>query len=209
MTRNWSDIEWIFETDGSLRDIYIQDVTLTEWEQLVDFLNLNYEIKFGQDEQNQIDKKYVLDYLKDGTGEMEGKILKINSNGIHFHCHFFLHNQIEFDIDPRQVKTTSDFKNIEHFMIAISRELKKQVTLTDENLPEFPLIKIDIENSINKVLTLKEVQELSEKQNSIMTKLTILKVKFMLRFFPRAFERRVLKSANKPYSATQKNKNAW
>ena len=39
MTRIWDDIKWIFELDGSLRDIYVQDVTLSDWETLIDFLN--------------------------------------------------------------------------------------------------------------------------------------------------------------------------
>ena len=60
MTRNWNDIKWIFEPDGSLRDIYVQDVTLSDWEELIDFLNLNYDIKFGEDEQNQIEKEQIV-----------------------------------------------------------------------------------------------------------------------------------------------------
>jgi hypothetical protein len=32
MNREWNDIKWIFEHDGSLRDIYIQDVSLSDWD---------------------------------------------------------------------------------------------------------------------------------------------------------------------------------
>ncbi len=53
-----SSIQWIFEPDGSLRDIYVQDVTLLDWEKLIDFFNLNYELKFGENDINQIDKEY-------------------------------------------------------------------------------------------------------------------------------------------------------
>ncbi|MBC7382103.1 MAG: hypothetical protein H7296_03805, partial [Bacteroidia bacterium] len=159
MTRNWNDIKWIFEPDGSLRDIYVQDVTIFDWEKLIDFLNSNYKIKFGEEENKQIDKEYAIKYLKDETGEMESKALKIDFNEINFHCYFFLPDQIEFDIDPKKIKTINDFESIEKFMVSISKTLKNQVSLTEENSPEFPLFKIDFEKDLNIVLTEREVEE--------------------------------------------------
>ena len=209
MTRNWNDIKWIFEPDGSLRDIYVQDVTLSDWEKLIDFLNLNYNIIFGEDEKNQIDKDYVIKYLKDETGEMESKSLKIDFNGVNFYCYFFLPDQIEFDIDPREIKTVTDFESIEKFMISISKTLKNQVTLTGENSPELPLFKIDFEKDLNIVLTEKEATELSNRQNSVLAELSAIKTKFMMRFFPKTLENKIFKSANEPYRPTGKDKNVW
>ena len=209
MTRDWNDIEWIFKLDGSLRDIYVQDVTLSDWEKLIDLLNLNYDIKFGEDEKKQIDKEYVTEYLKDETGEMESKSLKIDFNGVNFHCYFFLPDQIEFDIDPREIKTIKDFESIEKFMASVSKALKNQVTLTGENSPEFPLFKIDVEKDVNIVLTEKEATEISSRQNSALTGLSALKTRFMMRFFPQIFENKILKSANEQYRPTGKDKNVW
>lgn len=209
MTQDWNDIKWIFEPDGSLRDIYVQDVTISDWENLIDFLNLNYDIKFGEDEKNQIDKEYVIKYLKDETGEMESKSLKIDLNGVNFHCYFFLPDQIEFDIDPKEIKTINDFESIEKFMVSISKTLKNQVTLTGENSPEFPLFKIDVEKDVNIVLTEKEARELSSNQNSALTELSAMKTRFMMRFFPKTFENKILKSANEQYRPTGKDKNVW
>lgn len=209
MTRNWNDIKWIFEPDGSLRDIYVQDVTLSDWEKLIDFLNLNYDLKFGENEKNQIDKDYVIKFLKDETGEMESKSLKIDFNGVNFHCYFFLPDQIEFDIDPREIRTVTDFESIEKFMISISKMLKNQVTLTGENSPEFPLFKIDFEKDLNIVLTEKEATELSNRQNSVLAELSDIKTKFMMRLFPKTLENKILKGANEPYRPTGKDKNVW
>lgn len=209
MTRNWNDIAWIFKPDGTLRDIYVQDVTLADWEKLIDFLNLNYDIRYGEEEKKQIDKEYVLRFLKDETGELEIKVLKIGFKGVNIHCYFFLPDQIEFDVDPLEIKTINDFESIETFMISISKTLKNQVTLTEENSPEFPLIKIDFENNVNIVLTEKEATELSSKQNAIVTKLSSFKMRFMMRFFPKKFENKILKRANDPYRPTGKDKNVW
>ena len=209
MKRNWDDIKWIFEPDGTLRDIYVQDVTLSDWEKLIDFLNLTYEIKFGEEESKQIDKEYVIKYLRDETGEMENKSLKIEFNGIHFHSYFLLAEQIEFDIDPKEINSIKDFESIEKFMESISRTLKNQVSLTGENSPEFPLIKIDTESGVNKVLGEKEAEELSLKHHSLLFSLKSLATKLRLRFFPKTLVRKIIKSANKPYGPTGKDKNVW
>jgi len=209
MARNWNDINWIFEPDGSLRDIYVQDVTLSDWEILIDFLNLNYDIKFGEDENKQIDKDYIVKYLKDEAGDIKNIVLKIDYNGINIHCYFFLQDQIEFDINPKEVKTIKDFESIERFMVSISKILKNQVTLTNENSPEFPLFKIDFDKDINKVLTKEEAEKLTSNYNSTLTELSLIKTKLMMRFFPKTFENKILKSANEPYRPTGKDKNLW
>ena len=209
MTKNWNDIKWIFEPDGLLRDIYVQEVTLLDWEKLIDFINLNYNLKFGEAESSQIDKDYVIRYLKDDTGEIESKVLRIYRNGVTINCHFFLSDQIEFDVDPKEIKSLQDFENIENFMISLSKTLHNQVTLTGENWPTFPLVKIDCDKEINKALTEKEANNLSENQNSILKQLSLLKTDFKMRFFPKAFGKQILKSANKEYVSTKKNKNVW
>ncbi len=210
MTQNWDNIKWIFEPDGwLLRDIYIQDVSLTDWKQLIDFLNCTYNLKFGEEDLIQIDKEYVINYLTDNTGEIESKTLRIDLDGIDVHCYFFLQDEIEFDIVPKDIKSFSDFGKLEEFMTAISKVLKKQITLTGENDPKFPLIKIDYEKEIYKILTKQEAKELLERQNSILTRLTYLKTNFMQRFLPTRFEKKLLKSASEVHKSTNKNKNVW
>jgi len=207
MIRKWNDIQWIFEPDGSLRDIYVQDISLREWEKLINHLNLNFNLTYS--DQGKIDRKYVLEYLQDKSGEMETKSLTIHLGQIKVNCHFFLSEQIEFDIDPKEVNSLSDFEQIERFMTSISETLKEQVTLTAENSPEFPLFKIDTKNGINKILTKNEAQKLSGGISSNTNQLTILKLKFKMKFFPKQFEKSLLDTANEEYRPTKKEKNVW
>lgn len=207
MTRKWNDIQWIFETDGSLRDIYVQDISIREWEKLIDHLNANFNLTYS--EQDKIDKKYALDYLQDTSGEMESKSLTIQLGEINVNCYFFLSEQIEFDIDPREVNSLNDFELIEKFMTSISDTLQEQITLTAENNPEFPLFKIDTKNGINKILTEKEANELTGKKKSISSQLSILRTRLNMKFFPKLFEKRLLESANEEYKPTKKEKNVW
>jgi hypothetical protein len=207
MIRKWNDIQWIFETDGSLRDIYVQDISLQEWERLIDYLNANFNLTYSNTD--KIDKEYVLEYLRDTSGEMESKSLTIHLGQIKVNCYFFLSAQIEFDIDPKEVNSVSDFEQIENFMTSISETLQEQVTLTSENSPEFPLFKIDSKKGINKILTEKEARELSGTNNFLLNQFTILETRIKMKFFPKQFEKRLYGSANEEYRPTRKENNVW
>ena len=73
MKRNWEDIKWIFQPDGGLRDIYVQEVLLSDWIKLIDFLNENHSLKFTNSKKilDKIDREYVLKYLQNKSGELE------------------------------------------------------------------------------------------------------------------------------------------
>ena len=211
--RNWEDIKWIFEPDGSLRDIYVQEVSISDWEKLIDFLNENYPLKYGiageERSISQIEKQDIVRYLSDETGEMYCRSTTIDLGGVHANCHFFLSEQIEFDIDPKEINSVGDFEKVLKFMQSISWTLKQQVTLTDENTPEFPLIKVDEVRNISKVLTQKEAQELRGNSNPLKNRLIALKTNLKIKFFPQKFKEQILRSANEPYKATRRNKNIW
>jgi predicted lipase len=98
---------------------------------------------------------------------------------------------------------------IEDFMTSISETLQEQVTLTEENHPEFPLFKVDTKNRINKILTEKEADELTGTKNSISRQLSILRTKLGMTLFPKQFKKRLLESANQVYKPTKKEKSVW
>ena len=39
MNYNWKNINWIFKSDGTLRDIYVQNTSIKDWGKLIDLLN--------------------------------------------------------------------------------------------------------------------------------------------------------------------------
>ncbi|AKQ45939.1 hypothetical protein TH63_10245 [Rufibacter radiotolerans] len=213
MKRDWEDIKWIFEPSGSLRDIYVQDVSLADWEKVVDLLNENYPLKYGiageEKSFSQIDKQDIISYLTDETGEMYCRSVTIDLGGVHANCHFFLSEQIEFDINPKGVTSFEDFEKVVKFMQSISWTLEQQVTLTDENTPEFPLIKVDLKRNIHKVLTLKEALDLRSNRNSLIAKIAVLKVSLEMKLFPKEFKDQILESASETYKPVKKSKNIW
>jgi hypothetical protein len=207
MKRTWENIKWIFEPDGSLRDIYVQDVSIREWEILIDHLNTNFTLTYSGE--NKINKKYALEYLLDTSREMESKSLTIHLGQLNINCHFFLVEEIEFDIDPKDVNSIREFEILENFMSSISEALQVQVTLTSENSPEFPLFKVDIRNKINKYLTENEAKEIIGPKNTISNQLSILRTKLEKTVFPNRFKNKLLESGTQLHKPTKKEQNLW
>ena len=75
--------------------------------------------------------------------------------------------------------------------------------------PEFPLIKIDPKNGIEKILTEKEAENLWKKSDQNFSGFTKLKSKIIMKYFPKIFEKRIMESAKSEYKSTPKEKNVW
>ena len=210
--RNWNKARWIFESDGALRDIYVQDVNESDWKKLTSFLNTSYELVFGtnkKDSSDKIDFDFVMKMWNDEAGELETKSLIIDLNGIVVKSYFFISEQIEFDIKPSEIKSLSDLNRIINFMTSISKVLKKQVTLSGENQAEFPLIKIDYENGLEKILTKKEMVTISKRAGIYVGWLSRIKERIWPTKLPEDWEYKAMESACKPFEPVSKEKNVW
>jgi hypothetical protein len=211
--QNWDDIKWIFELDGTLRDIYIQEVSIIDWEKLIDLLNKRYSLKYflSDDEnyQTEIDKENVIKSLNDETGNFDIQMASIQIGEIQINCHFFLPDQIEFDLDPKEISSIEDCNKVMEYMEDISQTLSTQVTLTGENSPKFPLIKIDMTKGIRKILTEDEANKFLGDTSFSKKYQVMLNTKLKMRYFTKKFKEQLLKSASNPYKSTKKNENIW
>jgi hypothetical protein len=164
MTNNWEEIKWIFEPDGTLRDIYVENVNIEDWKILIDYLNASHILKYGLSNDNKIvnkaDKDYLIKLLTDETGEMELKTVSVIIENIIINTHFFTIDEIEFDIEPREINSETDYEKLLSFMNEISKLLNKPLILTGENQIDFPLIKMDFSKGLIKALTKKNAEKL-------------------------------------------------
>jgi len=218
MTEQFEQYKWIFEPDGSLLDMYVQETKLHDWLTLIDFLNENYKVKFAptldNEPQDRINKDYVTSLLLDTTGELECRTVSVFCDNLIFNCHFFLQDEIEFDADPRELKGQKDFETLIAFMTAISKTLNKEIILTAEGFPEIPLITLDNSEERLKISTLDEIAKEHKRSITLRGRLRSFYIFSLIRLLPKLKDSKFkdslanyiihLTGATKPHLATKK-----
>ncbi|RTR26584.1 hypothetical protein EKG37_21180 [Robertmurraya yapensis] len=74
--------------------------------------------------------------------------MSININGVLINCHFFSVDEIEFNIDPKEVKSKYEANAVFEFMKNLSKILDKESILTGENSPEYPLVTVNPDGTL-------------------------------------------------------------
>ena len=136
---DWRKLGDQLSVDGLLRDIHVPGVTLADWRRLFDILRMS--------EPQPV-------YMLDGDGHpLPGTIeeifdsrshaspmLSVRRDKLTFNCHFFVQEEIEFNLDPREIAGIGDLKTVLDFMEFLGRTTGKTVLLTPENMPETPIL---------------------------------------------------------------------
>lgn len=138
----WEEYEGEFEFDGSLRDIYVLDTTIDDWEQIINLAHSGtYKIKYAVngDEFPLPQHASTIFARQDGVNVM----LSLCVGTATLNCHFFTAEEIEFDLDPREIRTKSQANEILAFMSHIGRTLNKSVVMTAENSQEKVILDFD------------------------------------------------------------------
>lgn len=222
MTEQFEKHKWIFEPDGSLLDIYVQETTLDDWLTLIDFLNANYKLKYVPSSENEsegkINKDYITTYLTDKTDVREGRTVSILTGNLVLNCYFFLQDEIEFDVNPKDFNGQKDFETVIAFMTAVSKALNKEIILTPENSPQFPLIIIDAKTIYLKISSQDELKQLHKSSITLAGRLRGFYVFNLMRLLPKLKDSKFknwltnyvigLTGATKPHIATKKKVSA-
>jgi hypothetical protein len=75
--------------------------------------------------------------------EQASPLLQFSVGTILVMCHFFTPDEIEFDIDARDVRSQLDLDTLLNFLRMVGDAVKKPVSLTPENVPECAVINYD------------------------------------------------------------------
>jgi len=132
----WNDLKEKFETDGSLRDIYIVNITVTEWDKFIDYTKLSkYKFEFTHGAISiEVPRNFSL--IKE-LQETESTTLSIWLNEkIQLNCHFFIENEIELDLSPYDISSEIDFELLLQYLENLAHVLKNRVILTYEGVQE-------------------------------------------------------------------------
>jgi hypothetical protein len=133
---NWTELkEKIYYWDGSWRDIYVLQTSLDDNKKWTDYVNENYHIEWfnglTQSDEKKVDFEVIKEYWN-GNQDL-CSTAKIFIAKIQINNHFFVDNEIENDIDPREINSIEDHEIVVKYMTDLSNLLGKPVILTPEN----------------------------------------------------------------------------
>lgn len=131
-TASWELVAQAFEPDGSLRDIYVEDTTLTDWERVIAQVRERYgPMRFTLDGEPAPLPAAVSDVFQLRT-ECAPR-LSFSVGGIELATHFFDPTEIEFDLAPTQVDGPVRLEALVGFLRWLADLVEKPAILTDEN----------------------------------------------------------------------------
>jgi hypothetical protein len=130
-----------WERDGALRDIYVFESNPGEWQKLLDWVRIAYPITFKVDDLDTPLPASVGTIFRD-QGE-HTHLLAVQAGDVNIHCHFFLKDEIEFDVNPREIEGEAQEHEVVRFMRGLAKALGKQVVLTMEGAPDWVYLRVD------------------------------------------------------------------
>ncbi len=128
--------EAAFYEDGSLRDIYVHQTQLEDWNRAAQFIaGRRYQLKL-LGEWHQLTFPDDLGRLFPTDDLIDRPVLGINVNGAILMCHFFDPERIELDLMPNEVNSPETLDAIFDFLLGLASAVGKRVDLTEENVPD-------------------------------------------------------------------------
>ena len=136
----WETVKQEFEPDGSLRDIYVLNTDLHDWEKTLAFLKSSgNELEFSIDDAPAPIPENVASIFN--LNEIEHSLLQVDLGAVILHCHFFSENEIEFDLDPSSISDELSFNHLLAFVKSLGETLGKAVIVTPESYQKAAFLK--------------------------------------------------------------------
>jgi hypothetical protein len=135
---DWQICKSDFAWDGSWRDIYVFGTTASDWEKLLRSLDdLADRAAFSAcGAASELPRTF-----DQASWTVETRpLLQLHIGPVLLCCHFFAEDEIEFDLDPRDVTDAAALDRILGFMKHLGELLGKAVYLTPENMPETSIL---------------------------------------------------------------------
>lgn len=137
---NWDDVREEFVFDGSWRDIYVLNTTLADWQRVLDAIHkAEHDCEYLVDgAPGVLPNDAALTFL---TSKESRPLLSVKFGGVQANCHFFSVEEIEFDIDPREVADQPQLDILVEFMQLLANSTGKPAILTPENFSQAVILR--------------------------------------------------------------------
>lgn len=140
--KSWNSIKSEFDSDGSLRDIYVYDSSPLLWDRFItEISSSNYKLEFTNGEA-LLELPRTLSEIK-RLQRNDPTILFIwIDDEIQANCHFFIEGEIEIDISPSDINSEDDYLRLVDFLNWLCNVLKCNVVLTHEGSPNLEILRV-------------------------------------------------------------------
>jgi hypothetical protein len=137
----WDSVREEFAFDGSWRDICVFHTTVTDWQRMFDAIqSVGYSLTyFRADRPSELPAKAAEAFP---TPDDCDRRLSVWFANVQANCHFFTVEEIEFDIDPREVKGQRDLDALFGFMRCLADAANKEAVLTAEDMHEIVIFRV-------------------------------------------------------------------
>ena len=137
----WETVRDEFAFDGSWRDIYVLRTEMADWQKLLDAIRAaGYTLSYFRNDQ-PVEMPADASQSFPLPDEFDRR-LSVWFAGLQANCHFFTTEDIEFDIDPREVQGQQQLDALFGFMRCLADAVGKETVLTAENSPEIVIFRI-------------------------------------------------------------------
>jgi len=126
----YSDLVDEFEVDGSLRDIYVLNTSVLDWSRLLNLtpgLSRFAYFRDGEEAPLPTDASLIFEDAD------HSHLLRFSLGGPTVNTHFFVEDEIEFDLDPSEITSQPDLDLVLKFFLSIGRKIERDVRITPEN----------------------------------------------------------------------------
>lgn len=131
----WDEVSEDWRSEGELRDLYVFETTEEEWQRVVDAVRTRWPSAFLADGQPAEMPAGVPQIFEMALSQALLWRIALRE-GLSANCHFFVREEIEFDVDPREVSSQRGLDAVCEFVRIVGQAASKAVVLTMESSPE-------------------------------------------------------------------------
>jgi len=141
----WHQVASDFENNGSIREIYVLGTDLSDWQCIVDTLR-GFEPRPIYRLNGMLTELPIRVEEVFGSHCVGSTILSFIVDDLAVNCHFFVVDEIEFDLDARDVGGLRQVKSLSSFMQLLGSLTNKVVILSAENDVTAAILRYSPEN---------------------------------------------------------------
>ena len=133
-----AEVPGLWEVEGSLRDVYISPTSVNDWEHLLTLAqDTGARYWLGGSERALPSAKEIFE------NQGEPHLLVVELGGVSVNCHFFLPDEIELDIDPREVVGEAEHSAVLSFVGRLASLIGRDAVVTPENSQDLPFLRFE------------------------------------------------------------------